>query len=73
MCLQAGHLSPGQPAADRGLQEPGGRGGEAAPGAVRLREPQTRGDADEGTQQLMDTVAGMRQHSDKNRVPPRYL
>lgn len=35
-CPQAGHLSSGQPAADRGLQEPGGRGGEAAQGAIRL-------------------------------------
>lgn len=35
-CPQAGHLSSGQPAADCGLQEPGGRGGEAAQGAIRL-------------------------------------
>lgn len=35
-CPQAGHLSAEQPAADCGLQEPGGRGGEPAQGTLRL-------------------------------------
>lgn len=49
VCPQAWHLSAVQPAADCGLQEPGGQGGEAASGTVWLWEPWTRGDADEGT------------------------
>lgn len=36
VCPQAWHLSAVQPAADRGLQEPGVQGGEAAPGTLRL-------------------------------------
>lgn len=50
VCPQAWHLSAVQSAADRGLQEPGVQGGEAAPGTLRLWEPRARGDADEGRQ-----------------------
>lgn len=50
VCPQAGDLSSGQPAADCGLQEPGGRGGEAPPGTLRLCKLQARGHVDEGTQ-----------------------
>ena len=51
VCPQAGHLSSGQPAADCGLQEPGGRGGEAAQGAIWLWKQRAWGDADEGCQE----------------------
>lgn len=57
VCPQAGYLSSGQPAADCGLQEPGGGGGEAAPGTLWLWKPQAWGHVDEGTQLSMATRA----------------
>lgn len=45
---QAGHLSAGQPVPDRGLQGPGGWGGETPQRAVRLWEHRPRGYAPEG-------------------------